>query len=445
MSRIDLVLHAPSQADDHWYPAEKTSSGLLFRWSSHARLLWQPGAANQDGFDIIIPFLGAVAADFAEQSFLLVNGVPVQSSIGHKNGFVGVMAEVSDRYVQDVVLVTPDPHSPPNSADPRQLGLAVLVSYPVVQEEVREMPKPAIVEGVAPKVVLIGNCQVQTHAVLVEHMLGAAPFAVADLSNPETRGFEFKQDFAAKLAEADFILAQPNQYLSPSEMPAPGKKNIYTIGGFYFRGLYPDVCYVGDIDHRLDAPSPYHSLVILDAFHRGLNEADCEASFTLDNFTRLGLLDAWKSSQDELTHRDYALDFPIAQLVANAIQNYPAFHSINHPTLTLCYEYLGAVFEFLGVKQRPPAFSTVPDPLLTHNTCMIHDEWAEHLQLPYRTTTRQRFARLHGRFLSRTEMIGHYYEEYRKLDPAHLVVNSPGDMVLALRGNPELKHLTEKA
>lgn len=393
----------------------------------------------------MIPFLGSIAPEFVEQSILLVNGLPVPHNLADRGGVPCIATDVADPYVREVVLVTPDPRAPVNSGDLRLLGIAVLLEPPAAPPPPApppgpSMPRPAIAGGAVPKIALIGNCAVQTYRILIEHMLGAPAHAAADLSAPEIRQPAFRQEFTARLRDADLILAQPNQYLDPRDFKSAGNQ-ICLIGGFYFRGLYPDVGYIGDIDHRLGAPSDYHSLVILDAFRRGLNEADCEKSFNIGNFRRLGLLDAWKTSQDEIIHRDQELDFPLAQLVIQSCLNYGGFHSINHPTLTLCHEYLIGIFETLGIPHRGLRFSAVRDPLLAHNTCLMHDEWAEYLQLPYRASPRQRFARLQGRFLSRPEMIGYYYEEYRKHDPAHLVINSPGDMVVALRAQPELRHL----
>jgi hypothetical protein len=297
--------------------------------------------------------------------------------------------------------------------------------------------------GAHPKVCMVGNCQAQTWRLLFRHMLDTDPVAIMDISNAKSRDETRRAAFLKEAGDADLTFVMQNRFYPVSLLREHARGSVHTIGNFVFRGLYPDVCYVGTMETRLEVPLPYHSVVVIDAFKRGVPPDECERLFTTENFLRLGLLDAWDSSQAALESRMKHVDFPLAALTVEACRNYQAMLSHNHPSIYLVYSYVKGILDQLGVAYRDLDLSVLPEPMRGHDQLFVHDVYAEHLNLPYRTTQRFKVNSLGRRFVGLREMIESWYRVYRDVPPDDLVANSPLDLVAALRNRPEMAHLIE--
>ena len=297
------------------------------------------------------------------------------------------------------------------------------------------------------RVAFIGNCQVQTLAVLSRVMLDASEIRVFDYSEPYSRIEANRQRFAENLTDCDWIFAQTAllNYTSERDLrPIYGGKLI-TIANFYFRGLFPDSCYIGDYSHRVSDPIAVNSILVLDAYRRGLSEAGALRQFAIDVVERLGLLDAWPSSMDEMRRREAngSVDVRAADLMEEACRQYPAFLTMNHPGAPLLADYLRQVFSFAGINHGHVNALKVVDPLAEHDTTPILDEVAEHYRLPYRVSQKWKINAMGRRFIGREEFIAVCYEAYRRCDPERLLVHSPTDLVAALKSDPSLAYLVD--
>ncbi|MBN8909902.1 MAG: hypothetical protein J0H99_25635, partial [Rhodospirillales bacterium] len=200
------------------------------------------------------------------------------------------------------------------------------------------------------KMALLGNCQVQTYRALLPAMVDAPlDLVVLDVSEAASRDPTVQRAFLADAATCDIIVAQRTNFdlINDEQLRATLPGRLLTIGNFYFRGLQPDSCYVGDFEHRFDRPSSVHSVVILDAFHRGFDIQQAMARFTQETFAEMGLFDAWQSSLDEMAAReaDGAVDVPCLALMRDACRQAPAFLTMNHPSIALLAAYLEQVLE----------------------------------------------------------------------------------------------------
>ena len=299
------------------------------------------------------------------------------------------------------------------------------------------------------KVALIGNCQVQSYRALLPFMVDRELDLVTfDASEPSSREEQIQLKFLEQLADRDIILAQRINFhhINDEKLRAAYPGRVLTIGNFYFRGLHPDHCYVGDFAHRLDRPSTVHSVVILDAFRRGLSQDAAIQAFTPETFERLGLFAAWQSSIDEMATRERNgfIDVPCLALMEAACRRMPAFLTMNHPSNVLLADYLEIALKAAGIPCHPVNAAALPDPLDHHDRFPILDLVAEHFNLPYRTAQRWKINALGStRFVRLDELVAAFYQSYSEAAPASLAVHSPTDLVRNLRGQPDHAYLID--
>ncbi|GAB0120168.1 hypothetical protein Acid7E03_42400 [Acidisoma sp. 7E03] len=270
-----------------------------------------------------------------------------------------------------------------------------------------------------------------------------------DYSTPESRDESARIAFVDRLADCDHILTQLASFsvTNESDLRARFGSKVVTIANFYFRGLFPDSCYIGDFGQRLDEPSSVNSVVILDAFLRGESETAAVNSFNRENYARLGLLDAWALSMAEMRRREAngAVQVPGAELMEAACLRYPAFLTMNHPSIVMLAEYLQKAFAYAGIPHQAINSAIYDDPLDLHDVTPIDDIIAETRNLPYRGTQRWRFNSLERRYIDRAELVQRFYATYREAPRNRLVVNSPTDLVERYRSDPKLRFLVDAA
>lgn len=293
----------------------------------------------------------------------------------------------------------------------------------------------------------LGNCQVQTMALLAPLMVPGSEAIYFDYSTPESRDEEKRRDFVTKLEDCDHIFTQLTSFTitNEHELRARFGAKVVTIANFYFRGLFPDSCYIGAFGQRLDEPSTMNSIVILDAFLRGESEEGAARSFNRENYVRLGLLDAWDLSMAEMRRReaDRSVEVPGAEMMEEACLRYPAFLTMNHPSIVMLADYLHRAFVFAGIPHQQVNAAIYTDPLDHHDITPVDDIVAETRHLPYRGTQRWRFNSLHRRYIDRGELVERFYATYRDTPRDRLIVNSPTDLVERYKGDPNLRFLIE--
>ena len=295
------------------------------------------------------------------------------------------------------------------------------------------------------RIAFIGNCQVESFAVSARHMLEDAEISVFDYSQMYSRDEEARRRYVLGLHSTDYVFAQTATFTHTSEHDLREilGNRLVTIANFYFRGLFPDTCYVGDFAARLDLPSTLHSVIVLDGFRRGLSEEAVCARFSSASLDAMGLADAWSSSMAEMRAREAngVLDVPLGELMEEACRRYPAFLTMNHPSGRLITEYFAKVLDHLGLRYSLPAEAPHPDALARHDMVPIHDFVAERHGLPYRTQQSWKINALGGA-TSREDYVKACFEAYAQHDPVSLLVHSTTDLVASLRQSA-FRHLVE--
>ena len=289
------------------------------------------------------------------------------------------------------------------------------------------------------RVAFIGNCQVESFAVSARHMLGDAEISTFDYSQPYSRDEDERRRYVLGLHSTDYVFAQTATFSHTSEhdLREVLGDRLVTIANFYFRGLFPDTCYLGDFHTRLDTPSTLHSVIVLDGFRRGFDEEAVCARFDCAVLDELGLGDAWASSMAEMHAREAGgvLDVPVGDLMEEACLRYPAFLTMNHPSGRLITDYLSKVLDHVGIAHCVPAEGSYPDALARHDMVPIHDFVAERHGLAYRTRQSWKVNSLGGA-VSREDYVAACFRAYAQHDPAALLIHSPTDMVASLRASP---------
>ncbi len=279
------------------------------------------------------------------------------------------------------------------------------------------------------KIALVGNCQVRSYQQILQDSLSLGSFELAllDFSTAESRDEAVRQSFAASIEDYDFVFVQSNglSYTRPSDLRAQVKRSsaVVQICNFYFRGLHPDLCYVGSFGKRAGW-TDYNSLVCLNGYKNGL-EIDVALDQLLQGQVREPkIMNAWNDSIEELRLRDRDLDFPGSDLVDSSCRQYQAFYTMNHPSLFLLQDYIYSIMSALGFSYSRNIYKTSDDPL-SFLRYPIYDFWALHNRLPYRTT---QHIYIHGQFFPLKQFFINSYRSYGNADSEILVVSSPSKL-----------------
>ena len=198
---------------------------------------------------------------------------------------------------------------------------------------------------------------------------------------------------------------------------------------------------MGSFEKRLQFPSDYHNLVVVDSFLRGLSYEECLDSFTAENYARLGLCDAWDASLKVLEDRDKNVTFPGSHLLAEACLEYQAFLTINHPSINLLHSYMRGIFRELSINFLNIEIYQSSDPLRVHDMLCVSDEVADLRKLNYRTTQMWKINSLGGKYIKKEQLIAIWYKTYSNTDRSLIKIHSPGDMVSHLKINDDTKFL----
>jgi hypothetical protein len=247
----------------------------------------------------------------------------------------------------------------------------------------------------------------------------------------------------SRMEDADFILLQSDG-TGPYGVEAVKKKypdKVIRISNFSFRGLHPDMVYIGRPSDMLRDPSLYHSLAVLEAFCAGRSEKWAQNhALTPENFEKLGLWRAWDQSIEEAQREDEQQDVRAANLVDEFCRLRCGFFAFNHPNLFLLHEYLLKIFAWASIKAEPADLAVLQDPLRQYDALPIYDFVAEKYGLPYRTT-QDFYLGSFSRFVDGATFVSLSYESYRKAEKAKLFVDAPQSAVRHVKEWPALSAL----
>ncbi len=165
-----------------------------------------------------------------------------------------------------------------------------------------------------------------------------------------------------------------------------GANSVATFTNVYFSGLHPDITYIGQMGARLQSFfGDYHSKLVLFCYVTGRSTADCRNMFDASVYEKIGYLDAFRLSSEELLGRDKSIDVRFAEQFLELARKTPTMYTVNHPTGPVILALAEALAHHSGlsfVRFDPTHFQ---NHLASNYIWPVYDAIAEHNRLEFRS------------------------------------------------------------
>ena len=159
-----------------------------------------------------------------------------------------------------------------------------------------------------------------------------------------------------------------------------------TITNLYFRGLHPDLCYVGPMNRRTIGPfGDYHSRAVIAAYRLGLPPAAALKILNTPNFMEaLGYRAVFRDSISDLKTRDTELDIGFAdQMETLLLGSALPMYTFNHPAPWLILAFARFILESVGLPVDDVPNEILPAWLLNGPVLPVLPTLREWFGLPY--------------------------------------------------------------
>lgn len=300
---------------------------------------------------------------------------------------------------------------------------------------------------------LISNCQVQP----LKHGLSEVcnnveidSFAV-HVVPVEERDTAIKQlvqkknfyKFVVSIPLSDDFGMLSSENIAVSFHPTP----VISISNITFRGLQPDITYVGGMSARAPGPiGDYHSKIALLGYLMGLSIPDTLKLYCNSVYEALGFYAEFEESSQELKRRDENTTIPLGDDLEASVQKGVAFLSHNHPTSLLLAPYVNKIAAWLaennlvtltGLQLRPEEMINF---LACSSVFPVYPEIANYHKLPFEGSYVFRTATL-GDLPSKPIGLGEFvekeFEAFGYADRDFLVSSYPGNILMFRFGDNE--------
>ena len=184
------------------------------------------------------------------------------------------------------------------------------------------------------KIIIIGNCQIQPLAHGLELSSGVEEVIQIPLHLEGTELFKKPVDLINNSHDTYTVLTFNNslQKIEFSDSALSRFSKVLTFTNIYFRGLHPDLIYLGGMGNRLtSAVGDYHSIICAMSFLKGLDPEQCKEKYNVEVYERLGFFSEWERSAEELLKRDSDLDIKFADDFLRMAKTEPVLFTFNHP------------------------------------------------------------------------------------------------------------------
>ena len=165
-----------------------------------------------------------------------------------------------------------------------------------------------------------------------------------------------------------------------------GAASVVTFTNIHFTGMHPDITYLGQMGARLQSFfGDYHSKLVLFCHVSGRSVADCIRMFTGTTYHKLGYLEAFRLSSEELIGREKDIDVQFAEQFLAMARQTPTLYTVNHPTGPVFLALAEAMATYRGlafVRFDPAMFQ---NHLAVNYIWPVYDAIAEHNRLAFRS------------------------------------------------------------
>ncbi len=218
---------------------------------------------------------------------------------------------------------------------------------------------------------------------------------------------------------ADIIISQPISNDFPIEDVRTSslkryKAQVVTIPSFYFRGLQPDIIYVGRLGTRVRSPmGDYNSRIVLQSFLNQEQPEVAAAKFTASTiYEQNGYFDVFDQSLDELARRDKGCNVSAADILQRYLVEQPCLYTINHPMNTLVKDLIISVFRLIEISYNDVHSDFIPPSLSRGPFWPTPSPIIEKLSLRYSAGKFLKTDFGGSRILTFDEFIGECYQTY---------------------------------
>ena len=220
----------------------------------------------------------------------------------------------------------------------------------------------------APKILLVGNCQVRPIACLLERLniIEEAQTIIVHLA----KNSEYKEH-ENLLDRADVIVSQkiqdnyPCQTVRSSTIQEKYSHKTIFIPNLFYKGYTPDLRYLRlKQQGTLNGPlGDYHSSIILNCWKDGKSIEDTIRMYRSAKIWNERYRDAAQNSLSEYRRREEQLDIKLTKFIEKNLANQQLFFTFNHPSKALISKLVEKIASQLTLKSTGNSLAQLTEPL----------------------------------------------------------------------------------
>lgn len=262
--------------------------------------------------------------------------------------------------------------------------------------------------------IILGNCQTRPLAFYLNYYIEGIeflPFEVFALTDIQRQQLNKLLEDENQIILTQNIGGEKFDKLTTKNIRQK-YKNVYTITNFHFKGLFPDIIYLGDSNNRIkSAASDYNSQIVFENFIRQKTVEECTQSFHYKTYEDLGFFSAYEASASELLKREEFVDIKYAEEFLYSLQERQTIFSINHPCDATFDNYARKIAKSLDWRLSSKNFpETLYPNILSGITCALYDEIAEFHNIRYAYNN---FYIIQRNFYSLEDFVRESYRAYK--------------------------------
>lgn len=262
--------------------------------------------------------------------------------------------------------------------------------------------------------IILGNCQTRPLAFYLSYYVQEIefiPFEIFALTDTERAQLNKLLENKEQLIITLNISGEKFDKLTTQNLRQK-YKNLFTITNFYFKGLFPDIIYIGDTNNRVrSAALDYNSRIVFENFLNQRNIEDCISSFSYKTYENLGFFATYEASASELLKREELVDIKYAKEFLDSMKEIGTLFTVNHPCDVIFDGYARKIASTLGWRVSSNRFPATQYPnMLSWVSCALYEEIAEYHNIKY---SYNKFYSAHKKILSLEEFSRKSYELYK--------------------------------
>lgn len=269
-------------------------------------------------------------------------------------------------------------------------------------------------------IILIGNCQIQPLAYLLE----LSPDVNEVIQVPlHLKG---SQNYFSSIKKIEESSERYTVFHYPGTLDGINFSNLtrnrfdreISYLNIYFSGLHPDTTYIGGIGKRFLSPlGDYHSRIIYLSYAKSYSQEKCLSKFSDGTYKALGYYEQWNLSSNELIKRNSNVDVKFAEDFLKLTTEGLTLLTINHPTQLTFKHIANKILNFVELDSINIPLEAQPNFLASNAFWPIYPNLDLSAKVKYKTGFYFKSADNFGKHVfSLTEFVKESYKVYDKFD-----------------------------